>query len=306
MRKVLPWLVPLTLALGCSHVPLSAGDLSDVHRPAFIARVEERAGARSNVFRGDKSYRDKLRHMEPKEADRRLALKLNQVLSRFEVAERIRAGTYLRIAGRPPWNDSVSAAQVATAFESFLVEDVPATAPDYELLRPLGADSIVEVVVEDYGLKSEDGHAWAFARGYGRMFRLDGGEIWHKAFEVDGLALGGTGLDPFKVGKEPELFRHAMRELLETVAVDFAKELTPEGVRLSAPLAPAAGRPDTAPPPSDNELPAQDEKPTPRSGETTNGAQGGEIHMKERKSRSEEEHPSTAPGMQDPSQVPGP
>ena len=45
---------------------------------AFISRIEEKAGPRSLVFRDDSSYGGKLKKLEPKEADRRLQLKLEK------------------------------------------------------------------------------------------------------------------------------------------------------------------------------------------------------------------------------------
>jgi hypothetical protein len=294
------------LTAACSHIPLSANDLNEVHRPAFIARVDENAGPKAEVFREDSTFRQKLKRLDPREADRRLAVKLSQAVTRFEVAERVRAGTFARISKERPWSDTVSAATVASALESFLVEDVPAHPPDYELLRPLGVDAVVEFVIEEYGMRSEDGKAGVFAHGYGRMFRLDGGQIWRKSFDVDQVDAKTASLDPFKVGKNPELFRGAMREVLETVAADFAQEL---GVR-QGPAAPSQvpeGNELEAPPDDTNKTgkppPAElDEKPS-GTGRTPSG-DSSEIRMKERRERSEEERPATAPGLQDPSQAP--
>lgn len=212
---------------GCAHKRLAAGDLDRVQRPAFISRIVEGAGPHSHVFREDGSYGDKLKKLEPREADRRLEVKLGQGSSRFEISERLRAVTLAELGQERPWGDSLDPVQVATALESFLVEEVPANAPDYELLRPLGADAIVEFVVEEYGMRSEDGRAGIFVRGYARMFRLDGGGLWRRPFSVDQVDEGAPHLDPFRVAKDPELYRRAMTELLDGLAKSFVVDLSP-------------------------------------------------------------------------------
>jgi hypothetical protein len=157
---------------------------------------------------------------------------------------------------------------VASALESFLVEEVPANAPDYDLLVPLGADAVVEFVIEEYGMRSENGHAGAYVKGYGRMFRLEGRqELWRRPFEADQIAAGDPHLDPFWVGKEPERFRAALTSLLDGVAAQFAEDLSPkdrgsepppEASELSAPDSTnRTGNENASPPPkAEPELPA--------------------------------------------------
>ncbi|MBK7860442.1 MAG: hypothetical protein IPJ65_17880 [Archangiaceae bacterium] len=118
---------------------------------------------------------------------------------------------------------------MAAALQSFLVEEVPANAPDYELLRPLGVDAVVEFVVEEYGMRSEDGRAGCYVVGYGRMFMLDGGgDLWYRSFRADQVESKQPHLDPFKVAKDPSLFRAEMSSLLKVVAEVFARDLSPE------------------------------------------------------------------------------
>ena len=180
-------LVGMLGLVGCAHQPLSGSDLDRALRPAFISRIEEKAGPRSLVFRDDSSYGGKLKKLEPKEADRRLQLKLEKgipeksipSITRFEVADQLRSSTLGLLPRERPWSSVVNPAAVASALESFLVEEVPANAPDYELLKPLGADLVIEFVIEDYGMRSENGHAGAYLIGYGRMFYLEGGgNVW--------------------------------------------------------------------------------------------------------------------------------
>lgn len=265
------------LAAGCSHVALSGSDLDHVTRPAFVSRIDEGAGPESHVFQDDDHYAAKLKTLSRPEADRRLRLKLVKAITRFEVSDRLRADTLAFLPRERPWTQVVEPAQVASALESFLVEEVPAHEPNYALLKPLGADAVVELVVERYGMRSDGGKAGAFVKGHARMFRLsDGQEIWREGFSRDGLEEGLTGLDPFWVGKKPELFQAQLDQLLDEVARGFAKELSPEGRQRSAPRTAGSGdlqgpaddvhragaapapAPTPPPPPPDDELPPPD------------------------------------------------
>ncbi|GMU05689.1 hypothetical protein [Corallococcus caeni] len=245
-RSLLFAAVLVAFTAGCASQRLSGADLDRVQRPAFISRIEDGAGPKSKVFQEDGAYSGKLKKLEPKEADRRLTVKLQQAVTRFELSERLRVTTLSRLPEEAPWTDTVDPARVASALESFLVEEVPANAPDYDLMAPLGADTVVEFVIQDYGMRSEDGHAGAYLKGYGRMFRLDGrSELWRRPFDLDAVEQGAPHLDPFKVGKEPELFRLAMTELLDKVADMFVKDLTPSNRKGAAPTGNTA--PDTVP-----------------------------------------------------------
>lgn len=225
-------LVLLTLVTGCASQRLSGSSLDRVERPAFISRIEDGAGPKSLVFREDGAYGDKLKKLEPREADRRLQVKLMNAVTRFEISERLRVNTLGLLPKERPWTATLDPARVATVLESFLVEEVPANEPDYELLRPLGADTVVEFVIQDYGMRSEDGRAGAYLEGYGRMFTMDGrSEVWRRPFRVDQVEAGAEHLDPFKVGKNPELFRQAITVMLDELSQRFAKDLNPEDRR---------------------------------------------------------------------------
>lgn len=217
------------LTAACASHRLAGADLDRVTRPAFISRIEIEAGPRSLVFREDSAYKAKLKKLEPKEADRRLQAKLTAAVTRFEVSERLRVNTFRQLPRERPWVNTVDPARVATMLESFLVQEVPANAPDYDLLSRLGADSIVEFVIQDYGMRSDHGRAGAYMKGYARMFKLDGRtELWRRPFELDRLSEGAEHLDPFKVGKDPSLFRQELTEMLDVLSKQFAEELSPK------------------------------------------------------------------------------
>src|SRR4051794_21115793 len=150
--------VVLLLAAGCAHKPLSGAALDRVVRPAFISRIEDEAGPKAYVFRADSSYGEKLKKLSAKEADRRLQVKLASgseetdgtkipTINRFQVADTLRSHTLARLPRVPPWTNTARPGDVAAALQSFLVEEVPANAPDYDLLRPLGVDAVIEFVV---------------------------------------------------------------------------------------------------------------------------------------------------------------
>ncbi|MRI86702.1 hypothetical protein FGE12_00820 [Aggregicoccus sp. 17bor-14] len=234
--------------------------------PAFISRIEEAAGPRSDVFREDDTYEPTLRRLDPKEADRRLAVKLGQTMSRFELSERLRVTTLSRLPAEAPWTHALDPARVASALDSFLVEEVPANAPDYELLRPLGADAVVELVIQEYGMHSEDGHAGAYVQGYGRLFELKGGaELWRRTFRADQRDKGGAALDPYRVAKQPELFRDALTALLDGVAAELAQGLTPKDHAARPPTPAPAAPAQPAPAPSPALPPGELPEPAPET-----------------------------------------
>ncbi len=237
------------LALGCAHKPLSGSELDGVQRPAIFARIEEGAGPKSHVFRDDGSYAPKLRKLDAKEADRRLAAKLaggatdpktGQVtarsITRFEVADTLRAQTLAFLPQELPWTRAVNPAEVASALEAFLVEEVPANPPDYEKLVPLGVDWVVEIVVEEYGMRSEKGRAGTYVVGFARMFRVDGGEAYFRRFFSDDVKAGLEHLEPFAVAKNPMLFRERLRQMLIAISEQLSKDLNPPDRRGGPPL----------------------------------------------------------------------
>lgn len=253
--------VLLGLLAGCAHRPLSAASLDETRTVAFIARIEDEAGPKSNVFRNDGSYRDRLKRLDDKEGDRRLGNALtvgsiekneltHRTISRFEIADSLRSNTLARLPRQHPWSDVVHPVEVARVLESFLVHEVPANAPDYERLQALGADTVVEIVVEEYGMRSQSGKAGTYLLGFARMFRINGPELYRRRFVVDDLNAGAEPLDPFAVRKNTELFAARIKNSVLAIADQVAKDLTPAERR--EPVAPdAKPRPAQQAPPTD-------------------------------------------------------
>jgi hypothetical protein len=211
--------------------------------PAFVSRIAEDAGPRARVFRDDSAWAPRLAQLriDAKEADRRLQLVLaagtkdkasgqvtRPTIKRFEISDTLRASTLALLPAERPWSRTLSPALVATALESFLVEEVPANPPDFELLKPLGADAAVELVVEEYGLRAEDGKAGVYVVGYARMFFLDGGgDLWFRAFRADEVETHQADLDPLKVARDATLFRDRLVAVLKAISEVLARDLNP-------------------------------------------------------------------------------
>jgi hypothetical protein len=242
---------------GCAHSALDGSDLDRVRRPAFVSRVADEAGPQVQVYRSDSARSAQLNGTSPADADRSLREHLAPTISRFEAAERLRAQVHASIQGERPWSQAVPPAQVASALETFLVQEVPASAPEYDKLKPLGADAVVEFVIEEYGIRSEAGVPQTWVRGTGRMFRLgDGGEIWRTRFSRTSTQAKLSPLDPTALGQDPRPFHEQMVALLDSVAGTLAGELTPRNRAGGAALAPGSGELQT---PADARTPLERE-----------------------------------------------
>jgi hypothetical protein len=227
---------------GCAHANLEGSDLDKVQHPAFVSRVADEAGPKVNVYRSDSAQAAKLTGSSPEDADRKLEESLKPALSRFEAAERIRSHVHAAIQSERPWSQAVPPSQVASALETFLVQEVPGSPPDYGRLKPLGADSVVEFVIEGYGMRTEKGVAQTWVRGTGRMFRLgDGGELWHSGFSGTSTEAGLQPLDPAALSSDPRAFHEQMVAVLDSVSVRLARQLSPTNRAGGAPTPPGTG-----------------------------------------------------------------
>ena len=221
----------------CAHVELTQRALDSVSKPAIVSRLAQPKPV-STVFRQDSTYNEALgqKSISPAEGDRRLAEKLTRgsteggpSMSRFELTDTLRAQTLAFLPRGIPWTDAVSAADVARVLETLLVEDASAKEPDYEQLAQLGADSVVELIIEEYGMHSEKGRAGIYVVGTARLMRLDGAVLYQRKFISDEVKAGLETLNPFAVAKNPPVFRDRMKTVLTAIAEKIAEDLTPSG-----------------------------------------------------------------------------
>lgn len=237
---------------GCAHSTLEGSDLDRVQHPAFVSRVADEAGPRVDLYRSSSALSATLAGTSPADADRRLEETLRPAVSRFEAAERLRSHVHAAIQTEKPWSDAVPPSQVASALETFLVEE-RGTTPDYGRLRPLGADAVVEFLIEEYGVRTEKGVPETWVRGTGRMFRLgDGSELWRTGFSRTSIQAGLAPLDPSSLAKDPRSFREQMVAVLDSVSVGLARQLSP---------AYRAGGPSTPPGAGELKTPADEKTP---------------------------------------------
>jgi len=222
----------MVAGLGCAHGTLQPGDLDQVQRPALVSRLTEDAGPQVNVYRSDPTRAGALK-TSPEAADQQLRDKLAGSVTRFEVGERLRSRVQSSLQRQKPWSQAVPPAQVAGVLETFLVQDVTNTPPDYAKLKPLGADAVVEFLIEGYGLRSDKGIAQSWVRGTGRMVRLsDGGEIWRSGFSRTSADSKLAPLDPAALVDDPQPFREQMAQVLDGAAIALAQQLNTSGAPL--------------------------------------------------------------------------
>jgi hypothetical protein len=209
----------LLLALGCTHAQLTGADLDRVQRPAYVGRLAEGAGPKAEGIPG-----------VPDASVAQLTASMNAAIGKFEVSERLRSQLAVALKSEKPWSNAVPASQVASVLETFLVERVPAVPPDYSRLKPTGADAVVELVVEEFGLRPQGAKAQTFLRGSARMFLLaDGSELWRTEFQRSGEVQGLPPLDGAALVSNAGPYGDQLRTLLDATAAALAQELTPPG-----------------------------------------------------------------------------
>ncbi len=214
--RIAPLALSLTLlaltAAGCAHSPLTADEVQRVQRPAFVSRVWGEPEVRVSGL--DRETRSAVESS------------LRGRVGRFEVAERLRAFTVARLPQRRPWSAAVPPAQVAGLLQSFLVEEAGRRKPDYGPLAEAGADSVVELVIESYGLHGAAAKSGVFLEGHARLQTLSGGQLYRRNFRADGLASNLPTLDARALAQNPDAFRTQLNRLLEGVAAQLAEDLS--------------------------------------------------------------------------------
>ncbi len=203
---------------------MNPGKLSEVHHIAVVARVERGPSilvARTEpnglaLFPGEK---------DAKEVDEKIARALSRKMTRFQVAERLRAGLVRDLPSRAPWTHLVPAVQVSSALETLLVDhgDDP---PDFDALRPLGADAVLELAVKDFGVRRSGGRVGAWARISGHLFTLPGRDsMYRRAIELDDAREGRVEIDPLPLLRAEGGYRESLEDLLGRAASSFAEDL---------------------------------------------------------------------------------
>jgi hypothetical protein len=260
------------LAAACAHAPLSPSALDDTKAVAIVVRVADEAGPHATVFRDDATWKPQLapKKIDDAEADRRLGSAITNgtyekdkdggkkltahTLTRFELADSLRSQLLDLLPRERPWAGSVNPADVASALESFLVHEVPSPPPDYTRLLDLGVDTVLEIVIEDYGMHADKGRAGIYLVGTARLFHIKGGELYHRKFFSDELTAGLEGLDPFAVARNAGLFAERLKNIVTAIGQQVASDLTSGQPRRSAPTtggedvkAPKRAKGDAAP-----------------------------------------------------------
>ena len=214
--------------MGCAHKSLNVAALDTVQRPAFVGRIVKDAGPKATVFTDDASFREGLKRLTPAEGNRRLANWLRQGLPPQELSDGLRSRTMLRLEHRMPFRNAAEPSRVARALGIFLIQDEADSKPNYKALSELDVDSVVEVVIEEYGVRSAGGKLRFWVKGHGRMFRLHSGSVlWKRSFHAEEAESSLPVTDPFVMAKDPSMFRNRIHWILDTIAQKFAEDLSP-------------------------------------------------------------------------------
>jgi len=215
------------LGMGCAHKSLNVAALDTVQKPAFVGHILKNAGPKVTVFTDDPSFREGLKRLEPAEGNRRLANWLLKGLPQQELSDGLRSRTLLRLEHEAPFRNAADPSKVARALGIFLTQEDADMKPNYQALAELNVDSVVEVVIEEYGVRSAQGKIRFWMKGYGRMFRLQGGSVlWKRSFHAEEEESSLPVTDPFVMAKDPSLFRNRTHWILDTVAQRFAEDLS--------------------------------------------------------------------------------
>ncbi|MCL2179030.1 MAG: hypothetical protein FWC28_02950 [Proteobacteria bacterium] len=237
------------LGMGCAHKSLDVATLSTIQKPAFVGRILKDAGPKATVFTDDNSFREGLKKLEPAEGNRRMAARMLKGLPHYELSDGLRARTMLRLGTTTPFQNAADPSQVARTLGIFLTQDEADSEPNYQALSQLNVDSIIEFVIEEYGIRSAQGKLRFWVSGHGRMFRLQGGgTLWKRSFYAEEEASTLPTIDPFVMAKDSSLYRNRIHWVLDTVAQKFAEDLSPGKRMVVAAPAQEAPAPVVLPP----------------------------------------------------------
>jgi hypothetical protein len=219
-------LVLLVVLAACAPKRLEPGSLRDVHRLAILVRVE--SGPTVEAAKVEPREGRAFPQATPEEADRRLAEALGGQVGGFEVEERFRAALLAKLPPSPPWTEVMSPVEVATALDALLVRD--RTAPiDLGALARAGADAVLLLQVREFGVHRVGQKTGLFARGEGRLFKMDGTTLWKASLDLDDAAPASLaeGLDV--VALRDGAFKEAMIDFIGRLAARTANQLAGQG-----------------------------------------------------------------------------
>lgn len=228
----------LVVAASCAHMPVDKGGLDALKRPAIVARLVDPV-PKADVFQKDGSLFAKVGGKSPKAADDELARVLLKgdprnglTINRYEIVDAVASKTRHYLHKQHPWSQALTAVEVARVLETFLVEDRAQGKPNYQRLRDAGADSVLEILLEEYGMRAANGRVGVYVLGTAKLMTLDGAVLYARSFvsdETGTTAVEGT--DPADVLARPPLFREHLQVVLTAISETVADDLTPGGMR---------------------------------------------------------------------------
>ena len=191
MRRAHCLTLAVLLLAGCPHNSAYDPDAAQrLQRVAIIVRVVGSANA---------DLPEAMRGTTPPE---KLGKKLENAMSNFEVAERIRSGLIEHLPDAPPWNTVVPAVQADTVLGDTLTVDHPASSPQFDDLQRIGVDGVLYIEISRWGVRADDANSGYFIQGTGRFFSLPGHDtIWGgtlDTFTGGPLAKGWTEVEPLR------------------------------------------------------------------------------------------------------------
>lgn len=234
--------VPLLMACPARHIEASAGDLRKIRTIAILART---ADPESNLAAVDPAgAAGFVRGAEGRAADKEIQGKLQRSMTRFVVARRFEGGV---TQGLPKGLFQLaSPTRVGEALELLLVDQKDSD-PDYEKLRPLKVDAVLEVRVKELGLAkvSAQNPPGGYARGVARLVTLDGSTVWQLPFDVDESRDRGGDVDVKAFAADfDSMWRLTVDRLASTLGEQVGRAL---GGRTSRPAPSGAPAPTPSP-----------------------------------------------------------
>lgn len=219
-------------------MPPDKAALDGISKPAIVARLVDPV-PKANVFQADGSLLAKGGAKSAKAADEELAKVLHKgdprngmTINRYEIVDAVASKTRHYLQKQQPWTQALPSVEVARVLETFLVEDRAQGKPNYDRLKAVGVDAVLEILLEEYGMRADKGRVGVYVIGTARLLRLDGAVLYTRAFVSDETGTDAVeGTDPNDVLARPPLFREHLQVMLTAIAETVADDVTPGGLR---------------------------------------------------------------------------